>query len=152
MDYNELIAGFATKLGVEGITINDGITALNFDDMKVEIVHNEVDRSVLFYGVIGQGPIDDVPKYNAFLLQANFLFQGTGGATLSQNPRTKEYVLVRAFPLEYLDIDAFIAALEAFVNGLERWRTMFDNFSPVKNEAETMIQEPLPPFSGFIKG
>ena len=151
MDYNELIDGFATKFGVEEITIKDGITAVNFDDMKVEIVHNDVDRSVLFYGVIGQGPTDDIPKYNAFLLQANFLFQGTGGATLSQNPRTKEYVLVRAYPLEYLDIDAFIAALETFVNGLERWRIVLDNFSPVKNEAETMMQEPLP-FSGYIKG
>ncbi len=151
MDYNELIAGFADKLGLGGITTNDGITALKFDDMKVEIVHNEVDRSVLFYGVIGQGPVEDIPKYNAFLLQANFLFQGTGGATLSQNPSTKEYVLVRAYPLEHLDIDAFIAALEGFVNGLERWRLLLTNFSPVKNEADTMLQEPLP-FSGFIKG
>ena len=150
MDYNELIEGFATKFGVKGLTVKDGITAVSFDGMKVEIVHNEVDGSVLFYGVIGQGPTDDIPKYNAFLLQANFLFQGTGGATLSQNPRTKEYVLVRSFPLEHLDTDAFIVALEAFVNGLERWRRVLADFNPVKNEADVMMQEPSP-FSGFIK-
>ena len=151
MEYNELIAGFAAKFGLEGIVTKDGITALSFDNMKVEIVNNEVDGSVLLYGVVGQGPTDDIPKYNAFLLQANFLFQGTGGATLSQNPRTKEYVLVRAFPLEYMDTDAFIAVLEAFVNGLERWRKLLADFNPVKNEADAMMQEPLPFSGGFIR-
>ncbi len=150
MEYNELIAGFAAKFGVEGIVTKDGITALKIDGMRVEIVHNEVDDSVLFYGVVGQGPTDDIPKYNAFLLQANFLFQGTRGATLSQNPKTKEYVLVRAYPLEHLDTDAFIAALEAFVNGVERWRKVLAEFNPVKDEADAMQQEPSP-FSGFIK-
>ncbi|MBP5640897.1 MAG: type III secretion system chaperone [Victivallales bacterium] len=151
MDYNELIEGFAAKFGVGGLTVKDGITALNFDGMTVEIVHNEVDHSVLFYGVVGQGPTDDIPKYNAFLLQANFLFQGTGGATLAQNPKTKDYVLVRAFPLEYMDTDAFIAVLEAFVNGLERWRKLLADFNPVKKEADAMMQEPLPFSGGFIR-
>ena len=150
MDYNELMEGFATRLGIKGLVVKDGITALSFDGMKVEIVHNEEDDSVLFYGVVGQGPTDDIPKYNAFLLQANFLFQGTRGATLSQNPRTKEYVLVRAFPLEYLDTDAFIAALEVFVNDLERWRRVLADFNPVKNEADAMMQESQS-FSGFLK-
>ena len=151
MEYNELIEGFAAKFGLEGIVTKDGITALSFDNMKVEIVHNEVDGSVLLCGVIGQGPTEDIPKYNAFLLQANFLFQGTGGATLSQNPRTKEYVLVRAYPLDHLDTDAFVAALEAFVNGVERWRTLLVDFNPVREEADAMEQEPLP-FSGIIRG
>lgn len=60
------------------------------------------------------------------------MFKGTGGATLSQDPESKEYALQRQFPLALLDADSLAAELEKFVDSLERWKGVWPIFVPLR--------------------
>ena len=152
MDYKELMAAFAENIGIEELPIVDGATSLDVDDMRVEVIHDEKADGVLLGGIIGEPPPEGQGLFASMLLQANFLFQGTGGATIGQNPETKEYALMRTFALKDLDVDAFSDALGNFVNELERWRGLLAGFQPIGEQLEkTVEEEQALPLASFIQ-
>ena len=152
MDYKELISAFGEKHGIDGLASDEGTTSLDIDGMTVEIFHNEEDASIFLCSVVGEPPAEGQERFSALLLQANFLFKGTDGATLSQNPDTKEYALVRVLSLSLLDLDSFSSALEKFVNGIESWRKLLADFRPIVEDAASSPQEiPLPFSNNFIQ-
>ena len=152
MDYKELMAAFAENIGIEELPIVDGATSLDVDDMRVEVIHDEKADGVLLGGIIGEPPPEGQGLFNSMLLQANFLFQGTGGATIGQNPETKEYALMRNFSLKDLDAAAFSEALGNFVNELERWRGLLADFQPIGEEIEkNAAAEQDLPLGNFIQ-
>jgi len=152
MDYTELMTAFAEKIGIEKLAIMDESMALDIDDMKVELIHDEKIDSVLLGGIIGEPPPEGKELFTSVLLQANFLFQGTGGATLAQNPDTKEYALMRYFPLKDMDVDAFAEALGNFVNELERWRGILADYQPVGEQLENAAaEEQALPLGNFLQ-
>ena len=152
MDYKELMTAFAEKIGIEELPIADDATSLEIDDMQVEVIHDETADGVLLGGIIGEPPPDGQGLFNSMLLQANFLFQGTGGATLGQNPETKEYALMRSFSLKDLDAATFSEALGNFVNELERWRGLLADYQPVAEEIEkNATEEQALPLGNFIQ-
>ena len=153
MEFKELMTGFASKLGIVGLDVDEERTFLEIDGMKVEVFQDEKANTMMLCGIVGDGPAEETPRWNALLLQANFLFLETSGATLAQNPETKQYILERALPLESLDVPGLIVAMESFVNQLERWKAMLEDFCPFRGTAEKALQEmdAIPVGSGFIR-
>ena len=153
MEFKELITSFGEKNGIEGLSADDGTLSLDIDGMTVEIFHNEEDATIFLCSVVGEPPAEGQERFSALLLQANFLFRGTDGATLSQNPDTKEYALVRVLSLPLLDLDSFSAALEKFVNGVESWKKLLADFRPIVEDAAKNTPQDIPlPFSNnFIQ-
>ena len=122
MEYSELVAAFAAKYGIEGLTSSDEDVAMEADGVRVELLEDRQARCILVCAEIGNPPPDANGAFGAMMLQANFLLRGTEGATLCQNPDTGAYALVRPFPLALTDTVTLGAGVESLVNQAENWR------------------------------
>lgn len=122
MEYKELIAAFATKCGIEGLSASDGAATIEADGVRVELLDDWQTGCVLACADIGHPPPDADGTFGAMMLQTNFMLRGTEGATLCQNPETGAYALVRPFPLPLTDADSLAAGVESLVNQAENWR------------------------------
>ena len=122
MEFNELLAAFAAKYGVDGLDGADGVAELEVDGIRVEMLEDSQARSLIACAEIGLPPPDANGAFGAMMLKANFLLRATDGATLCQNPETGAYALVRPFPLALADGESLAAGLESLVNQTENWR------------------------------
>ena len=122
MEFKELIAGFAAKYGIEGLSGADGAAELKVDDVHVELLDDPQTHSIFACAEIGHPPPDANGAFGAMMLQANFHLRATEGATLCQNPETQAYALVRPFPLAITDVESLAAGLESLANQTENWR------------------------------
>ena len=57
-------------------------------------------------------------------------------AALARNPETGSYAFLQRIAQDGLTADGFCDALTSFVDTLETWRTMLENFRPVAEEAK----------------
>lgn len=129
MAFDDLMNEAGRKLGVE-LVAHDGMTRLTIDDMEVSVLEIVALDAVALSGVIGEPPPQGLaPLYRA-MLEANFNFAGTAGATLSVSPEDGALTLARLVPLACLDADAFLSILEGFVNVLEAWRKIVADYRP----------------------
>ena len=122
MEFNELLAAFAAKYGVDGLDGAEGVAELEVDGIRVELLDDPQTRSLVASAEIGLPPPDANGAFGAMMLKANFLLRATAGATLCQNPETGAYALVRPFPLALADGESLCAGLESLVNQTENWR------------------------------
>ena len=122
MESRKLIAAFAAKYGIEGLSGADDAVELNVDGIRVELLDDPQTHTLFACAEIGQPPPDANGAFGAMMLQANFLLRATEGATLCQNPETHAYALVRSFPLALTDVESFAAGLESLANQTENWR------------------------------
>lgn len=154
MSYDDLIKVFGEKLGggIELAPDKSGMVMLDVDGMPLTILGLEDIGLVVLSGVIGEPPPEDGKErlYEA-ILKANYNFQGNSGATLSINPDNGEISLCKALPLELTDGDRFFAEAEEFLNVLESWRTIVNDFRGSVNEPQTPNGE-LPASLGGLGG
>jgi len=122
MEFKNLIAGFAAKHGIKDLDGTDGVTELDVDGVRVELLDDSHAHNLLACAEIGHPPPDAHGAFGAMMLQANFMLRGTEGATLCQNPETGAYAIVRSFPLALTDVASLTAGLESLVNQTENWR------------------------------
>ena len=146
MQFAELIKEFAETYDVAGLAAEDGSAALEIDGIHLEIIHTRPADApvagallvdvVLVCAEIGAEPAEGADEFASTMLRANFLFRGSGGGTLCQNPQTKAYALVRPFILSALDVELFAKKLAMLVDQVERWRALLGNWRVAK-EAST---------------
>ena len=120
MTYEELIAETGAMIGIEGFTPDDdGVCVLASDIGEIVIMDCKDDPRGL---ILLHAAVSDVPPDTgaAFLeaLKANRGFRGTKGATLSIDPGTRRFELLRYAFLEGLDPDRFVAIIEDFATAL----------------------------------
>ena len=132
MSYEELIRRFAAKYGLEGLDAESGVAAMGIDDVKVELISDEVAGCVVIYAEIGYPPPNSNGRFGELMLKANHLFLGTNGGTLCQNPETDAYVIMRPVPLAQLGGDAI---LEETLAQVERWQRILGGM----REAESTL-------------
>ena len=82
MEFNELLAAFAAKYGVDGLDGADGVAELEVDGIRVEMLEDSQARSLIACAEIGLPPPDANGAFGAMMLKANFLLRATAGATL----------------------------------------------------------------------
>ena len=137
MQYNELINGLTEALGITDLTIINGATALEIDDMTLGIFHDEKNDAVKVVVEFGYPPPDANGHFGAMLLKANYLLLATEGATLCQNPDTDAYGLTACWPLMALDVKIFANKIEEFINKAEEWKNTLSGMG----EAEDALEE-----------
>ena len=132
MDFSELIKGLAEKMGIGGeIEVDDEQRCfLEFDDMGVVIQGVDAAEAVVLLAPIGIPPPEDPAQLYRGLLEANYLFQGTSGATLSVNPDGGGVNLCRQLDARALDVERLMQALDAFLNTLASWKAFIDGYRP----------------------
>jgi hypothetical protein len=153
MEFDQIIRGFSQEFGIEGLEPDDeGSVRLDIDGMTVEVLHDAAAGRIMLCAEIGEPPPEGSDRFAAVLLRANFLFQGTDGATMAQNPETKNYALILPLELAALDVSGFSERLGKFVDGIERWRQMLADFRDADDAAEEEGASGIPPLaqSGFM--
>lgn len=137
MEFRELMAVLAEKTGVKDeIEIDDENRCLmEFDGMGVVIQGVDEAGVVNFLSALGEPPPEQLTGFYRALLEANHLFQGTFGATLSVAPGSGAVFLCKSIPYVALDGDKFMKDLSNFVNAVETWRTFVSDFRATDNES-----------------
>lgn len=132
MYFKELISEFAEKLGIAGgVEFDDEDRCLiEFDGMGVVIQGVDAVGAVVLLSPIGMPPPEDPAQLYKSLLEANYLFQGTSGATLSVNPDGGGINLCRQLDARALDVESLMQALDAFLNTLSAWRAFIAGYRP----------------------
>ena len=149
MDFNELISDFASRHGVEGLTIEDGAAAIEVDGIAVALA--EVGGDLLATAVVGEPPAEGRADFADLLLEANL----ESNAFFGKSKDSGRYVLSRRLALAGLDGAAFDAALEGLVNQAETWRRLLEDFRPAAEAAAEAEAENGAAFSaspgGFLQ-
>ena len=147
MEFNELIADFATRHKVENLVAVDAAAALDIDGIVVTIVAKE---DVLNISAdIGEPPAEGASSFAELLLEANM----QSGAFFAKAPDPGPYIVVRRLSLQQIDSAAVDAALEDLVNLAETWRRLLADFRPIAKAAAERVEADSPSFgsSGFMQ-
>jgi hypothetical protein len=151
MTFEELISGLGSKIGVE-LTSDDGSCVINVDDMVVTLMSLPDSDRLAVHGEIGDPPPEGLEQLLSAMLEANHLFAGTAGATISRDHETGRFHLCRHEPLATLDADSLAALVESFVNTLEIWRKAIASYRPVaKSVSEGSDETPQLGANGFFR-
>ncbi len=134
MTFDELMVEAGKRLNIE-LATHDGMTQLEIDGMAVTILEMPELESVILNGVIGEPPPQGLAPLHRAMLEANYNFTGTAGATLSVNPENGALTLTRLVPSLQLDADVLLKALEGFANVLETWRKIVADYRPDESDA-----------------
>ena len=150
MDASEIIGALGAKLGI-GLEFDDGDVCSFEADGMIVTIHNlrEID-TIAITGDLGEPPPWNLETLYRSMLEANYLFKDTSGATISFNPETGRFALCRTLPCKALDDDVFFAAVERFVNTLEIWARIVKNY---RGGAPKDDEEKIPAFGaeGFLR-
>ena len=122
MEFNELMEAFAAKCGLQGIEVNAGGVVLEFNGIKVEFLNNEAFETILLRAVIGEPPSESEGELAKKMLYANHSLCNACGATLSQDPETKEYAAFLTIPLKIADAELLARAVGNLVTIVANWK------------------------------
>jgi len=122
MEFNELMESFAARCGLPGLDIQDGGVVLEFNGIAVSFMENEACETILLHAVIGNPPPDTDGSLGKKMLYANYSLCNSCGATLCQNPETKEYAAVLTIPLKIANADLLTKAVGNLVAIVTTWK------------------------------
>jgi hypothetical protein len=152
MESFELIKKFGEKIGVNLTPDEDNVYTFEVDEMIVTFnVLPELDEIVLS-GDIGEPPPEHLENLYKTMLESQYLFNGTAGATISLNSETNRFSLCKALPCKILDGDLLYAETENFINTLEVWIKLVKDYRDVAPKTED-VKAAMPEIgsNGFIR-
>ena len=134
MTFEKLAEELSAKLGVE-IEDAGGAFALDVDGQTVilQLAGGRDGDILLMRADLGEIAPDQRDSLATAALEANWLYQGTGGATLAFNPNDEHLHLHRYDWLDRLDSDKALEALSRFAETAAAWRRI---------AAEMPVQKP----------
>ena len=71
MELKELTSAFAAKMGIDGLTVEDGVCALEIDGIPLQIAETAVGGALLATAVVGLPPPEKTEAFLDLLLEAN---------------------------------------------------------------------------------
>ena len=141
MEFTKLIEAFAKKHGLEAMTIQDGVSALDIDDINVALILNSEEDALTIYGEIGYPTPDASGHFCELMLRANHLLVRTVGAILCQNPESGAYALFRTFPLDSMTEETLDDELGKLVDQVVDWQRLLEGFDAAEEEAQANREE-----------
>ncbi len=95
---------------------------MEFNGIAVAFMENEAIDSILLRAVIGT-PLQEVDGNIAKqMMRAHYALCNACGATLCQDPNTKEYAAVLTIPLEVADANLLAKAVFNMVATVSKWK------------------------------
>lgn len=120
---NSLLKAFGQSIGMPDLKMDEENRCnLLFDDMAVSFELSEKQNSMYIYSQVAALTTDERDKVSAALLDANYVFRGTGGAAFGVEQETGSVVLIREERLEGFQLSQFEPIVETFVNLVEDWQ------------------------------
>ncbi len=122
MTFGELIDKLGDKLGVE-IENAGGAAAFQVDG-EIVVVQQADDDLVLLRTDLGEIPPDRRDALAVAALEGNYLYRGTGGATLAINPADMHLHMQKYNWLGRLDADKAFDMLLRFADSVTAWKKL----------------------------
>ena len=132
MTFGELVNRLSVKLGIE-IEDAGGAVALQIDGETVILQHAD-DDLVLLRADLGEIPPDRRDALASAALEGNYLYKGTGGATLAVNPADSHLHLQKYNWLGRLDADKAFDMLSRFADSAILWKKLAREASTTPRE------------------
>ena len=134
MTFGELIDVLGKRLGVE-IEDAGGAFALEIDGETV--ILQDAGELLLVRAEVGEIPADGREGILASAMEANFLYQGTGGATLAVNPADGRLHLQKYNWMERIDAESALAAIGNMADTAAAWRRILADYRSGAVRSET---------------
>ena len=141
MELKELTTAFAAKMGIDGLTVEDGVCSMTIDDIPMDFTETPDGLAVVGVAVVGEPPPDKREAFYEMLLQANTQLYGTKGIALGKSPDTGEIMLIGGLPFKGLELQEFCKDLDEFVSKAEEWREALEYVRPAAEEAAVRDEE-----------
>ena len=132
MTFGELVDRLGVKLGVE-IEDAGGAVAIQVDGETVILQHADDDLELL-RADLGEIPPDRRDALASAALRGNFLYRGTGGATLAVNPADSHLHLHKYNWLGRLDADKALDMLSRFADTIAFWKRIVREASAARDD------------------
>ncbi len=136
MRFHDLLNTLSKLLGSE-IADEGGAAAVEIDGQNV-LLHQADDDLLLIRADLGEIPADLREKIVAAAMEANYLYQGTGGATLAVNPNDGHLHLQKYNWLERLDADKAIDTLSRFADTALAWKKIISDVADAPLEQTSL--------------
>ena len=120
MTFGKLIEDMSKHLGVE-IVDEGGATVVEVDGNAIAL-HAAGADLLLIHADIGEIPPESRDSVLAAAMEANFLYQGTGGATLAVEARNGHLHLQKYNWLDRLDAEKAAADIARFSTIVNQWK------------------------------
>ena len=128
MNFKEFIASLGKTLGMRLENVG-GACGLDVDGVTVML--HDADDLVLLAAEIGPPPPEEgLEALFRAALKANWLYKGTGGATLAINPDDDSIWLEKYNFLERLDGEKGVEMITRFADTARTWRELVVGFKP----------------------
>lgn len=138
-----MIGELGALIGLPDLSFDaDGDCGLTVDDtLSVDISHLPAEDAFLFGADLGRPaePLD--PALAAAMLDANFFWRGTAGATLGLDRESGAAVLIETVPLAGADAAGLHARLRAFVETARTWSDRIAGRIALSEEPVTTVTE-----------
>ena len=148
MEFRELIAGFAARYDVAGLTVDAReLVALGIGELTIYVQYVSEVARVLVYADLGAIPEKGAARFERTMLEANYLFRGTSGATLARHPEKGTLFLNWQEGVRALDVESFCALIEKFAGLARTWQELLAEFTAkaaASDEAEAPFVDAPP--------
>lgn len=118
-----VLAQFGESIGIPGLVFDEkNACCLVFDaDILVNIGVEERNGRLVLFSYLGDLPQESRARQCAAMLEGNFFWQGTSGATLCLEAASRSALLMQPVLLKGLNASLFHDTVETFVNTAEHW-------------------------------
>lgn len=127
MTFGHLIEKLGERLGIE-LEDAGGAVAVEVDGEVV--VLQDAGELLLLRAEVGEVQAGAKASILASAMEANFLYQGTGGATLAVNPADGRLHIHKYNWMERLDADAVLDAIDKLSDVAAAWRRILADSRP----------------------
>ena len=152
IDFSQLISTLSRVTGIDpaAAIATGGCTVLFDGKLEVTLERTADQRSVYTFAPVLTLPPSGSARENVMqaLLQVHLFGLTTNGAYFGVGPEAREAILFKTLELNHLDEDHAFAAIETFVNDLERWQTALLNMVAQKNHLSASSVNSVIPGAG----
>ncbi len=128
MTFANLLEALSKTIGVP-VEDAGGAAAINVDGTT--IILQDAGELLLIRADLGEIPQYGREALLASAMEANFLYQGTGGSTLALNPDDGHLNIHKYNWLERLDPESTFNLLENFADTVNAWSNLIEDYRPV---------------------
>ena len=140
---NGLLKGLAHQVGIAGLEFDEnGRCVLAFDEIVVSFEADPESHQLFLSASVGEAPHGLPEELYRQVLEANLLWHGTGGATLSLDDRSRRFMLVHAVPVDRVSEVQFVEIVGTFVDIAETWRTRIAEAHHAPSADAAMVTDP----------
>ena len=118
---DEMVKAFGAELGLDLEMDDSDSCTFSVDKFTITLTVLQELESIALTADLGDPPPEKLENLYRLMLESNYLFNATGGATLSVNGENGHIALCDLFRCMGADAAAFSKKVEHFVNTCEAW-------------------------------